>query len=54
MIKALANATEPSLKGARYWWNGEERPQLEDEMFRNSLVHSMKIVSTADFEDIAF
>ena len=46
VIKALSNAMEPSLKGVSYGWNKVDDVSKQ-EIFRNSLVHSTTMLSSA-------
>lgn len=43
---------EPSLKEAKYGWNGAE--ENNGEVFRNSLISSTKLCTAAEFEAISF
>ena len=52
MIKALQNATEPSLKECQITW-GEGVERLE-EVFRNQSIVSAKIMPQAEFESMCF
>ena len=53
VVRALGNAIEPSLKGAKYGWNGTPISN-EKEVFRNTLISSTKLCSAAEFESISF
>ena len=52
MIKALQNATEPSLKECQITW-GEGVERLE-EVFRNQSIVSTKIMPQIDFDSMCF
>ena len=52
VIRALSNAMEPSFKGVSYGWEQKDEAKKK-EVFRNSLVHSTNLFSTAqEFENV--
>ena len=52
VVRALGNAMEPSLKGARCSWNDQE--VSIGEVYRNSLVSQTKLCTAAEFQAISF
>lgn len=52
VVRALSNAMEPSLCDTKYGFNGEMSEG--EEMFRNSLVVSTKLMSEQEFSQLSF
>ena len=52
VIRALSNAMEPSLKGAKYGFNTDL--STDEEVFRNQMVYATKLGSAADFNQLSF
>lgn len=52
VIRSLSNAMQHSLKDAKYGWNDEMTKA--EELYRNSLVYSAKLMSKEAFEFVKF
>ena len=52
VIRALSDAMEPSLKDAKWGWNNDLN--REEELYRNTLVHSTILMDASTFDEIKF
>ena len=52
VIKALSHAMDPSLKEAKYGFNG--KMSAPEELYRNTPVVATQLMSQEDFKEICF
>lgn len=54
VIRALQNAMEPSLKDVSFGWNDQPSQEDTEDIFRNQLVYSTKLIPAAELANIKF
>ena len=54
VIRALQNAMEPSLIDVSYGWNDQPSQDGTEDIFRNQLVYSTKLMPASELDNIKF